>query len=308
MVKAGCVSARQGVTLLELLVAMGVVGLLVAILVPAVQVARESARQTHCRDHLRQFGMAIHNRAEAEGVIAGDPGRGLLALLRYLDHASLETISADRLPGLPLFLCPSDSHATIEQAAFNYLFNGGNHFVLADRNGVVPVSASNPVRIGDITDGLSQTAAVAERLYSLAVSQFGSTDPGTNPRRYTWYIFPPVPSSQPDSVFVEACRDNRATPFSSPLILASPLGQFFPPYSHLLPPNSVGCFNAPPNDPSMGLLNSAHGVTSTSSHPGGMHLSYCDGHVSFVSEGVDIRVWRAIGSRNDHDGVGTTPP
>lgn len=59
---------QRGFTLIELLVVVAVVSLLAALLVPAVQQARESARLTECRNHLRQIGLALHNYQSAQRV------------------------------------------------------------------------------------------------------------------------------------------------------------------------------------------------------------------------------------------------
>ena len=61
---------RNGFTIIELLVSMAIVGLLTAILLPAVQRVRESARNLDCKSRLHQFGLAMHQLEEDPGILS----------------------------------------------------------------------------------------------------------------------------------------------------------------------------------------------------------------------------------------------
>ncbi len=68
------ISTRRAFTLIELLVVIAIIAILIALLLPAVQQAREAARRTQCKNHLKQLGLAVHNY---ESTFSKIPSSGL---------------------------------------------------------------------------------------------------------------------------------------------------------------------------------------------------------------------------------------
>ena len=109
---------RQAFTLVELLVVIAIIGILVALLLPAVQAAREAARRMECSNNLKQLGLALHNyhdtfkvfvpRKQESHVGYSNRHSGFIALLPFMEQGTCTIKSSlvtrmgrsDRLPGV----------------------------------------------------------------------------------------------------------------------------------------------------------------------------------------------------------------
>lgn len=203
---------RRGFTLIELLVVIAMIGMLIALLLPAVQAAREAARRIQCTNNLKQIGIALHNYHDRVGAfppgyvsrIANDgtddgPGWGWAAcLLADLEQASLHagihfdldigdaTNATARTTSLSAHLCPSDgrsgtfnpddSAAIVAHASYAGCF-GSNELENEPGLGNGMFYRNSRTRGAEVTDGLSNTLMVGERARRNSVS----TWPGAVP-------------------------------------------------------------------------------------------------------------------------------
>src|SRR6267142_1599202 len=120
----------SGFTLVELLVVIAIIGVLVALLLPAVQMAREAARRTQCSNHLKQLGLAAHNFNDIKGALPparlGNNGNWLtwaVVMLPYVEQQNFYQLWNETRPyewhpesttrrGIPVYFCPTRRRPT----------------------------------------------------------------------------------------------------------------------------------------------------------------------------------------------------
>ncbi|HMO13825.1 MAG TPA: DUF1559 domain-containing protein [Pirellulaceae bacterium] len=314
-------SRFQGFTLIELLVVIAVIGILMAMLMPAVQSVRESARRTDCASRIRQMAIATlayegARRHLPPGTHISGGNNINLALhchiLNFMEEDNVYKIidftvgynhannTAARDVQISSFLCPSNvDDLPLELGGRNNYY--GNAGVQILHSGIPDTDPASPnynmprsdgiffngsrVRIRDITDGTSHTALFSER-----ITGDGSNGVST-PRSDTYQ--PGTYPNTPDEALAHAkaidTSDLSFQGYSN--VGASWLRSYHSVnrYWHVEVPNGISAM-FPPN---------RIFTTASSYHRGGVQMVCVDGSTHFVSDIIDLHIWRLIGSRND---------
>ncbi len=294
-------TGRYGFTLIEVIVVISVIGILVALLLPAVQSARGSARRLQCGNNLKNIGLAIHNHAEAHGRFPSGVGRYpadisfLVQILPQIEQATLynsinmtdgmqnnaNLTAYKQTPGL--YTCPADGTSSAVgrlAKAVNYAGNAGRR-----AEGGEGVFINKPLSARDVQDGLSQTAGVSEWIIGPGYGH-GTRE---NTTKYTLERF--YSDSLLDlEAFARDCEsladvDGRRAPSSKGMLwLEGAINSTL--YNHTLPPGKHSC-EAP----------IAMDATTAGSYHSGINVLMMDGSLRFVNLNINPRVWFAAGTR-----------
>jgi prepilin-type N-terminal cleavage/methylation domain-containing protein/prepilin-type processing-associated H-X9-DG protein len=309
---------RSGFTLVELLVVIAIIGVLVALLLPAVQFAREAARRTQCNSQLKQFGVAMHTYHDVMKVLpAGIDYKSKSThafLLPFMEYSNIHRLidwsqnwnhannAEARGTVVPIFNCPSDRLDTLQNgwAGTNYRACQGSGILFGGKPSTNPSSvtygipAPNGVffdesftSMGMISDGTSQTAAFSEHIrgdanQTTASERMDTFKPGTQP-------------TTPDQA-LQDCLSVNWQDLSKQGVsdVGIPWLQGYHSttlYYHVGGPNSRSCMY-----PSNRIMTSAN-----SNHPNGVNMLLCDGSVRFVANSIHLDTWRRLGSKDGNE-------
>ncbi|MFI5454277.1 MAG: DUF1559 domain-containing protein [Isosphaerales bacterium] len=311
--RTGGLSWRSGFTLIELLVVIAIIAVLVSLLLPAVQAAREQARRAACMNNLKQIGLALANYTNRHGALPPGyqsiyspifqqemgPGWGWASMIlpdleqqslhdRVVFEALLQgpSMSTARLVNLSVFLCPSDSMPLRWTAS----------------------DSETWIYMGKI---YSTSIPICDVAGSNYVGVFGIGEPGVNGEGvFSRGSYMPL-TAITDGLSHTLCVGERSENLQQGRGMATWVGAV--PGANMwscapnpYEPDSGTCVKEDGSGMILGHTGEGHGPGDPngdvnqfiSRHGQGCHFVFCDGHVAYLRKEMNYHVYKALSTRN----------
>ncbi len=302
---------RRAFTLVELLVVIAIIGILVALLLPAVQAAREAGRRSSCNNNLKQLALGMHNHHDTlksfppgqwNDFYANDSpsirGCWVQTLLPFIEQNALADIylAAHATNGgwallcpnkdtvIPALFCPSDGASPKTQTFDTNNVNGQDVVQGLHVNYVTCAGSTYYTANGRDMNGM---------FYAKSKSKFSSMTDGSSNTLFFGEIIV-SPDTTANDLRGRYCNSWEGNNW----------------FTSLLPPNTSTPDGQQyqgqplPKAPISNLGAGALGLFTRSYHPGGVNVALGDGSVRFVSNTVNAQVFQALGTRNGGEPTG----
>lgn len=326
---------QNGFTLVELLVVIAIIGILIALLMPAVSAAREAARKMQCRNHLKQLGLAIQNYESSFKCLppsATIDGLSLVnqnaswsvhgRILPFIEQAAVANL-VDLTQAwdnqavisnlkIPIYSCPSDVNADTPRDVSpkpasplyptTYGFNFGTWLVYDPVTRKIGDGLFGPnarVAFRDIRDGLSNTLLAAE---VKARQPYGRNAPMAGGTAVPGETLEEVVAKIPSGI--TWCRPNGHTEWPDGRVhhegfttAAGP--NSVTPLSYAVDQCAAGeSIDFTSRQESTSATEATYAIiTSRSYHPSVVNVVMVDGSCRSIADSIELRVWRALGTR-----------
>ncbi len=332
-------SQRRAFTLVELLVVIAMIGILVGLLLPAVQSAREAARRMQCSNNLRQLGLATLNYESTFKRLPGLTGSSSFSpqarILPYIEQGNLSNLIDYSIPlyvgpafaarlnplhrvaagtVLPVFQCPSDpadpffdsllpDGTVAKVAGLNYMYSygSGTGTNYDDRYQTDGFVWENSfARLAAITDGLSNTVMLSETLKGDKIVSTGAMPKAPHRRIGSWNGSSSNPPGVPGFVLGGTIRDPDLAAISA--TITSWRGLRGENWIRGVPYSVVANGYLTPNSRIPDVNVHGRGwFAPRSMHTGGAQVTLGDGSTHLLSDSIDRAIHIALHSSNAGD-------